>query len=112
MCFNTFIQFIRKEICKQLGFSAKNKLDCLFQPVHLFQFADDAVVVTTNERENQLLLNCFTKRCQWSNMAIRVDKCVTIGIKSFHLAPFNMSQNYLSTIREYPLSNQENHSTT
>jgi len=25
--------------------------------------ADDAAVVTTNERENQLLLKCFTKWC-------------------------------------------------
>ena len=40
-------------------------------------------MVTTNERENQLLLNCFTKWCQWSNMVIRVDKCVTFGIKKF-----------------------------
>ena len=83
MCFNTFIQFIRQEKYKQLGFSANNKLDCLFQPLHWFQFADDAAVVTTNERENQLLLNCFTKWCQWSNMVIRVDKCLTFGIKKF-----------------------------
>ena len=50
---------------------------------HWFQFADDAAVVTTDERENQLLLNCFTKWCQWSNMIIRVDKCITFGIKKF-----------------------------
>ena len=79
MCFNTFIQFIRKEKYKQLGFSANNKLDCLFQPVHWFQFADDAAVFTTNERENQLFLTC----CRWSNMVIRVHKCVTFGIKKF-----------------------------
>ena len=83
MCFNTFIQLIRQEKYKQLGFSAYDKLDCLFKPVHWFQFADDATVVTTNERENQLLLNCRTKWCQWSNMVIRVHKCVSFGIKKF-----------------------------
>ena len=83
MCFNTFIQFVRQNKYKQLGFSAYDKLDCLFNPVHWFQFADDAAVVTTNERENQPLLNCFTKWCQWSNMVIRVDKCVTFGIRKF-----------------------------
>ena len=83
MCFNTFIQFIRQEKCKNLGFSANNKLDCLFQPVHWFQFADDAAVITTNERENQLLLSCFTKWCQWSNMVTRLDKCLTFGVKKF-----------------------------
>ena len=30
MCFNTFIQFIRLEKYKQPGFSAYEKLDCLF----------------------------------------------------------------------------------
>ena len=65
------------------GFSFHYKLDCLFKPIHWFQFADDAAVVTTNERENQLLLNCFTKWCTWSDMNIRVDKYVTFGIKKF-----------------------------
>ena len=83
MCFNTFIQCIRQEKYKQLGFSSHDKLDCLFKPIHWFQFADDAAVVTTNERENQLLLNCCTKWCTWSDMIIRVEKCVTFGIKKF-----------------------------
>ena len=83
MCFNTFIQFVRQEKYKQLGFSTHDQLDCLFTPVHWFQFADDAAVISTNEQESQLLLNCFTKWCQWSNMIIQVDKRVTFGIKKF-----------------------------
>ena len=83
MCFNTFIQVIRQEKYKQLGFSSHGATDRLFNPIHWFQFADDAAVVTTDERENQLLLNCFTKWCQWAKMIIRVDKCVTFGIKKF-----------------------------
>ena len=34
---------------------------------------------TGQERENQLLLNCFTIWCQWAGIIIRVDKCVTFG---------------------------------
>ena len=83
MRFNTFIQYSHQEKYMQLGFSSHDKLDCLFKPIHWFQFADDAAVFTTNERENQLLLNCFTKWCTWSDMIIRVDKCVTFGIKKF-----------------------------
>ena len=83
MCFNTCIQFIKQEKYKQLGFSSHDATDRLFNPIHWLQFADDAAVVTTDERENQLLLNCFTKWCQWANMIIRVDKCVTFGIKKF-----------------------------
>ena len=40
-------------------------------------------MVTTDERENQLLLNCFNKWCQWANMIFRVDKCVIFRIKNF-----------------------------
>ena len=73
MCFNTFIPFIRQEKYKQLGFSSHDTTDRLFNPIHWFQFADDAAAVTTDERENQLLINCFTKWCQWANMIIRVE---------------------------------------
>ena len=38
---------------------------------------------STNERENQLLLNCFSRRCQWACIIIRVDKCAVFGIKKF-----------------------------
>ena len=83
MCFNTFIKFIRQEKYKQFGFSPHDENDRLYNPIHWFQFADDAAVVTTDERENQLLLNCFTKWCRWSMMEIRVDKCVAFGLKKF-----------------------------
>ena len=83
LCFNTFIQYINAEKYKQLGFSLPDQNDRMFQPVHRFQFADDAAVITSNEKENQLLLNCFTRWCQWPNMIIRVDKCITFGIKKF-----------------------------
>ena len=83
LCFNTFIQFIKQEKYKQLGFSPHDEHDRLVNPVHWFQFSDDAAVVTTNEPENQLLLDCFSRWCQWSNMFIRVDKCSSFGIKKF-----------------------------
>ena len=77
MCFNTFIQHIKVERYRQFGFSFK-----LMNPVHWFQFADDAAVITiTQESENQHLLNRFSVWCQWSNMFIRVEKCSTFGIK-------------------------------
>ena len=83
LCFNTFIQFVKQEKYNQLGFSPHEDNDRLFHPVHWFQFADDAAVITTNERENHLLLNCFSRWCQWACMLIRVDKCTTFGIKKF-----------------------------
>ena len=83
MYFKTFIQFVKQEKYNQLGFSPHDETDRLFHPVHWFQFADDAAVITTNDHENQLLLNCFSLWCQWACMLIRVDKCITFGIKKF-----------------------------
>ena len=76
MCFNTFIQHIKAEKYRQFGFSLQ-----FLNPIHWFQFADDAAVISSQESENQHLLNRFSIWCQWSNMIIRVDKCSTFGIK-------------------------------
>ena len=64
LCRNTFIQLVKQDKYKQLGFSPHDGNDRLFNPVHWFQFADDAAVVTSDERANQFLLNY--------NMIIRV----------------------------------------
>ena len=48
-----------------------------------FQFADNAAVITSGEKENQILLNCFKRWCQWANFVIRVDKCITFGVKKY-----------------------------
>ncbi len=77
MCFNTFIQHIKAEKYRQFGFSFQ-----FLNPVHWFQFADDTAVISSQESENQHLLNRFSIWCQWSNMIIRVDKCSTFGIKT------------------------------
>ena len=76
MCFNAFIQPIRTDKYQQFGFITK-----FFNPIHWLQFADDAVVITSQSTENQHLLNRFSIWCQRSEMIIRVDKCSTFGIK-------------------------------
>ena len=76
LCFNTFIRYISDEKFKQFGFSTNFLL-----PIHWFQFADDAAVISGLENENQILLNHFTRWCTWANMIIRVDKCSTFGIR-------------------------------
>ena len=63
-------------IYSQFSFSFK-----ILNPIHWFQFADVAAVITSQESQNQHLLNRFSVWCQWSDMIIRVDKCSTFGIK-------------------------------
>ena len=82
MSFNTFVQHIKSESYTQLGFwkfGIKSGIPC--NPINWFQFADDAAVFSSQEKENQILLNRFSVWCQWANMIIRVDKCSTFGIR-------------------------------
>ena len=76
LCFNTFIHYSSDQKFKQFGFTINS-----LYPVHWFQFADDATIITDLENENQTLLNHFSRWCAWANMKIRVDKCSTFGIK-------------------------------
>ena len=55
----------------------------MFQPVHWCQFADDEAVITSGEKENQILFNCFTRWWQCANFVIRVDKCITFGVRKY-----------------------------
>ena len=47
MCFNTFIQHIKTDKYRQFGFSLQ-----YLNPIHWFQFADDAAVISSQESEN------------------------------------------------------------
>ena len=76
LCFNTFIRYISDKKFNQFGFTIGSHA-----PVHWFQFADDAAVITGLENENQILLNHFARWCTWAKMIIRVDKYSTFGIK-------------------------------
>ena len=57
----------------------------MFQPVHWFQFADDVAFIASGEKENQTLLNSFTRWCLWANFVIGVDKFVTFGAKNYSI---------------------------
>ena len=61
---------------KNCGFSLSS-----VYPAHWFQFANDAVVISGLESENQLPLNHFTRWCSSAGMIIRVDQCSTFGMK-------------------------------
>ena len=59
MAFNTFIQHIKSEKYGQLGFLKLSEIGFPCNPIHWFQFADDAAVISSQEKENQMLLNHF-----------------------------------------------------
>ena len=88
LCFNTFLQHIKSEKYRQFGFSLK-----FLNPIHWFQLADDAAVISGQESENQHLINRFIIWCNWSNMIIRVDKCSTFNLEYGNCA-LNLSNIY------------------
>ena len=77
LCFNTFIRYKSDKTLKKIGFSTSSLL-----PIQWFQVADEAAVITGLLNENQILLNHFTRWCTWAIMIIRVDKCLTMGIRN------------------------------
>ena len=40
-----------------------------------------AAFISSLERENQILLNVFTRWCSWADVIIRVDKCHSFGLR-------------------------------
>ena len=77
LVFNSFIETIRPDEFKQLSYRY-NKLLTL---KHWLLFTDDATAICGSESGNQILLNAFTRWCNWASMIIRVDKCKSFGIR-------------------------------
>ena len=80
-CLNIFIQHIKEEKYSPFCFSTSYDPGSSFAPIYWFQFADDAAVISGHEQENQILLIRFYIWCKLPGMHIRVDKCVTFGIR-------------------------------
>ena len=77
MVFNSLNQTITKsDEFKQINYVYHK----ILKAINWFQFADNAVAITSNEYENQILLNVFSRWCRWSNMIIRTDKCSSFEI--------------------------------
>ena len=79
LCFNLLMQALAKPEFKNLGFiwgPREVSFECSW-----LQFADDAAIVSNSVKDAQQLLNIFIAWCEWSHMTIRLDKCVTFGLK-------------------------------
>ena len=45
------------------------------------QFADDALVIASKDKNAQILRNVFDAWCRWARMLIRIDKCTSFGMR-------------------------------
>ena len=96
--FTTFIRYISDLKFAKFGLSTST-----LNPLHWFQFSEDAAVITSLENENKLLLNHFSRWGSWADMPIRVDKCSSFGISlQPHLC--SVCLNLSLTMISFPLS--------
>src|SRR6218665_376790 len=78
LCFNTLMKTLSKPEFKSLGYiwgPPSKTTTCSW-----LQFADDAVIITSNVKNTQHLLNIFVAWCNWADMLIRLDKCSSFGM--------------------------------
>ena len=104
MIVNTFIQRIKKKQFEDLGY----KFIQYLSPRHWFQFADDAAVITSMESHNQILLNEFSRWCNWAGLSIRIDKCHAFGMAKIKTASKQVRPKlYLNNVLIPPVKESE-----
>ena len=69
---------------------------------HWSQFADDTAIITAFEHDNQYLLNLFTKWCSWSDLIVKIRKCVTFGIKKSSTAAVQFEPHLMISCQKIP----------
>ena len=104
MIINTFIQSLKQDKFQTFGARVLSG----FGPRNWFQFADDAAAVTSLESENQLLVNLFSRWCNWSDMEIRPDKCHIFGMKKSNTKSIQFSPKiYINNVLVKALKEEE-----
>jgi len=104
MIINTFIQSLKQEKYQTFGARVLEG----FGPRNWFQFADDAAATTSLESENQLLVNLFSRWCNWADMLIRPDKCHTFGMRKSNTKSIQYSPKvYINNVLVKSLKKEE-----
>jgi hypothetical protein len=76
LCVNSMMRLLETPAYCQLGYSWGNS------PHHQcswLQYADDALIIAKSQNAEQGLLHLFEAWCNWTNMDIRLDKCLFFG---------------------------------
>ena len=92
VCFNSLMRTIMQPKYHQLGYLWGTNNTAWGRS--WMQFADDAIIVASNDRNAQTLLDVFTAWCHWADMRIRIDKCHSFGMRKEH----NVFQQYLPAV--------------
>jgi hypothetical protein len=77
ICFNSLIQVLNTPNYKKTGYIWGNKAS---QQTNWLQYADDAALISRDQKGAQGLANLFQTWCSWAKMEIRLDKCSSFGM--------------------------------
>ena len=88
LCFNTLTLTLDQLVYRKLGFSWGSKQNR--QQRAWLQFADDAAITAADNASAQALLNVFQAWCTWAAMTVRLDKCVSFGMRSVGAIMFKL----------------------
>jgi hypothetical protein len=77
ICFNALIKILDSDKYKQMGYIWGSKSS---QCCNWLQYADDAAIVASSQKNAQGLTNLFEAWCKWASMEIRIDKCNVFGM--------------------------------
>ena len=89
---------VNQERVKCLGYTS-NTLNFI---KHWSQFAYGTAIITALESDNHYLLNLFTKWCSWSDLIVKVSKCVTFGIKKSSTAAVQFEPHLMISGQKIP----------
>ncbi|MDW0252306.1 MAG: reverse transcriptase domain-containing protein, partial [Nitrososphaeraceae archaeon] len=77
LCFDSLVKILDTPNYRKLGYIWGKKCT---QTCNWLQYADDATLISRDQKGAQGLTNLFDAWCSWAKMDIRLDKCSTFGM--------------------------------
>ena len=79
LCFNPLMRTLSQSKFKHLGYMWGPNVDPFSSS--WLQFADDTAIIANDVKSAQTLINLNVAWCKWTGMHLRIDKCVSFGMR-------------------------------
>ena len=79
LCFNPLMRTLSQPKFKHLGYMWGPNVDPYSSS--WLQFADETAIIANDVKSAQTLINLNVAWCKWSGMHLRIDKCVSFGMR-------------------------------
>ena len=79
LCFNPLMRTLSQPKFEHLGYMWGPNVDPYSKS--WLQFADDTAIIANDVRSAQTLVNLNVAWCKWAGMSLRIDKCISFGMR-------------------------------